>query len=98
MTYAHISFEERGEVLWITINRPERMNSFDDATCTELAEAFEAADQMPEIGVIVLTGAGDKAVCAGGYLADLAEFDFDRARRRFPQSARIFTAIRQGVA
>lgn len=95
MTFKHILSEERGEVLWITINHPERMNSFDDATCTELAEAFEAADQMSEIGVIVLTGAGDKAFCAGGYLADLAEFDFDRARRLFRQSARMFGAIRK---
>jgi enoyl-CoA hydratase/carnithine racemase len=95
MTFKHILQEERGEVLWLSFNHPERMNSFDDATCAEMADALEEADRRSEIGVIVITGAGDKAFCAGGYLADLAEFDFNRARRLFRQSARMFSAIRK---
>ena len=51
---------------WITINRPARMNSTPQQTWREINAAVEDADADPEIGVIVLTGAGTKAFCAGG--------------------------------
>ena len=51
---------------WITINRPKAMNSFTGQTLTEMAEAVADAGSDPEVGVIVLTGAGDRAFCAGG--------------------------------
>ncbi|MDD5297466.1 MAG: 1,4-dihydroxy-2-naphthoyl-CoA synthase [Rhodocyclaceae bacterium] len=50
----------------ITINRPERRNAFRPETVTELIAAFHAAHHDPAIGVIVLTGAGEAAFCAGG--------------------------------
>lgn len=51
---------------WITINRPHRMNSTTQHTWAEIYRAAEDADSDPEIGVIVLTGAGERAFCAGG--------------------------------
>jgi 1,4-dihydroxy-2-naphthoyl-CoA synthase len=51
---------------WITINRPHRMNSTTQHTWYEIATAVEDADADPTIGVIVVTGAGTKAFCAGG--------------------------------
>lgn len=51
---------------WITINRPDRMNSTTQRTWREINLAVEDADADPEIGVIVLTGAGTRAFCAGG--------------------------------
>ena len=51
---------------WITINRPQAMNSFTGDTLTEMAQAMDDASSDPEIGVIVITGAGDRASCAGG--------------------------------
>ncbi|HMH90913.1 MAG TPA: 1,4-dihydroxy-2-naphthoyl-CoA synthase, partial [Streptosporangiaceae bacterium] len=50
----------------ITIDRPEVRNAFRPTTLFELSRAFEAARDDPEIGVIILTGAGDKAFCSGG--------------------------------
>lgn len=51
---------------WVTINRPHRMNSTTQQTWAEIIEAVEDADADPDIGVIVLTGAGERAFCAGG--------------------------------
>ena len=50
----------------ITINRPEVRNSFRPQTVFELKEAFELAREDQSCGVIVLTGEGEKAFCAGG--------------------------------
>ncbi|MDH5265920.1 MAG: 1,4-dihydroxy-2-naphthoyl-CoA synthase, partial [Betaproteobacteria bacterium] len=50
----------------LTINRPEVRNAFRPTTLNELARAFKDAHEDPEIGVIVLTGAGDLAFCSGG--------------------------------
>jgi naphthoate synthase len=50
----------------ITINRPEVRNAFRPRTVVEMSRAFEAAREDPEVGVIVLTGEGEKAFCSGG--------------------------------
>jgi 2-ketocyclohexanecarboxyl-CoA hydrolase len=64
--YTDILYEVRNRVAWIAINRPEVMNAFRGRTCDELIRAFNRAGYDPEIGAIVLTGAGDRAFCTGG--------------------------------
>ncbi|MEP9352687.1 2-ketocyclohexanecarboxyl-CoA hydrolase [Xanthobacter sp. KR7-65] len=67
MTYDDILYEVRPEgVARITINRPDRYNAFRGQTVEELIHAFQTAGWDRAIGVIVLTGAGDKAFCTGG--------------------------------
>ncbi|HET9162137.1 MAG TPA: enoyl-CoA hydratase-related protein, partial [Solirubrobacterales bacterium] len=63
---------ERG-LAWITINRPERLNSFRGRTVDELVWCFKTAWGDPEVGVVALTGAGDRAFCAGGDQKQRAE-------------------------
>lgn len=55
-----------GTVAWITINRPQVRNAFRARTVDELVLAFRQAWNDPDVGVVVLTGAGDKAFCSGG--------------------------------
>jgi naphthoate synthase len=55
-----------GRVARITINRPEVRNAFRPATLFELSQAFDAARDDPQVGVIILTGAGTEAFCSGG--------------------------------
>ncbi len=50
----------------ITINRPEKRNAFRPETVNELIDAFSRARDDERIGVILFTGAGDKAFCSGG--------------------------------
>ena len=66
MTYTDILYEKRDGVAWITINRPQVRNAFRTRTVAELTEAFVDARWDPSVGVVVLTGAGDKAFCSGG--------------------------------
>ena len=55
-----------GAIAKITINRPEVRNAFRPTTLFELGHAFNAARDDPQVGVVILTGAGDQAFCSGG--------------------------------
>ena len=63
-----VLYDRDGAVVRITINRPEAMNAFDLATARELATRFEEFDGEDSLRVAILTGAGDKAFCAGADL------------------------------
>src|SRR5947208_4374305 len=64
--YTDIIFEKAHGMGKITINRPEVRNAFRPETLNELINAFEKCREDSEIGVVILTGAGDKAFCSGG--------------------------------
>jgi naphthoate synthase len=61
-----ILYETVDGIAKLTINRPEVRNAFRPTTLFELSQAFELARNDPEIGVIILTGAGPDAFCSGG--------------------------------
>src|ERR1700691_1242493 len=71
--FTDISYEVDSGLAWITINRPERYNAFRARTLDELIRAFKIAWGSPEVGVICLTGAGEKAFCTGGDQKQRAE-------------------------
>ena len=71
-TADEVLYEVKGRVAWITINRPERRNAISRNTVLLLTDAFVSAGEDPDVWAIVITGAGDKAFCAGG---DLKEMD-----------------------
>src|SRR5207302_9656541 len=58
---------------WITIDRPERLNAFRARTVDELVACFKRAWADGSVGVVCLTGAGDRAFCAGGDQKQRAE-------------------------
>ncbi|OBJ04643.1 enoyl-CoA hydratase [Mycobacterium alsense] len=60
-----ILFDVSEQVATITINRPERLNATDDLTRTELGIAWARVREDPNIRVAIITGAGDRAFCAG---------------------------------
>ncbi len=64
--YSDIIFEKAEGMGKITINRPEVRNAFRPETLTELIDAFNFCREDSQIGVVILTGAGDKAFCSGG--------------------------------
>ena len=64
--YTDIIYERAEGIARITINRPEVRNAFRPQTVAELLDAFGVAGEDPEVGVVLLTGAGDKAFCSGG--------------------------------
>src|SRR5271168_917530 len=87
--------EKRGQVAWITINRPDRYNALDFVSYQAIGAAFKEIGFDSSIGVVVLTGAGDKSFCAGGYLADLANFDQGQARRLYSLALETYQTMRR---
>lgn len=64
--YQEIIFERADKIAKITMNRPEKMNAFTPLTIQEMIDAFNICRDDSTIGVIILTGAGDKAFSSGG--------------------------------
>ena len=65
-SYTDIKFEFFDGIAKITINRPKVYNAFRPETNMEILEALEIARERQDVGVVVLTGEGDKAFCSGG--------------------------------
>ena len=70
MTYETITTELRGEVLLITLNRPDRLNAWTYQMGAELGDAISQANLSDDVTAMVLTGAG-RGFCAGADIRDL---------------------------
>ncbi|WP_315342106.1 1,4-dihydroxy-2-naphthoyl-CoA synthase [Hoylesella oralis] len=64
--FKEILFEQYGRIAKITINRERYRNAFTPLTTWEMSRAFSYCREAQEVRVVLLTGAGDKAFCAGG--------------------------------
>ena len=106
MTYAIL--EKKRRTAWVTMNRPEAMNSLAAELCAELLEAIAECERDPEIRAVVLTGAG-RAFCAGGDLPTLAALTTreeteeyvktaDRVSLAIVRSAKPYIAMVNGAA
>ena len=89
--FQDILYTVENNVATITINRPEKRNAVSDVTLRELETAFTAAGRDPTVGVIVFTGAGDKAFCAG---ADVSK---QRDGKMGHTGPRVFTPLYQVI-
>jgi naphthoate synthase len=66
-TFTDIKYQKSADgIAKVTINRPEVRNAFRPLTVEELLRAFDLAHEDPSVGVIILTGEGDRAFCSGG--------------------------------
>jgi 2-ketocyclohexanecarboxyl-CoA hydrolase len=64
--FTDVRYEVQDGLCWITIDRPERANSFTAHTVEELIDGFKRAWADGGVGVVALTGAGERAFCTGG--------------------------------
>jgi methylglutaconyl-CoA hydratase len=81
MTDNSVLLEKRGQALWITVNRPEKRNALNADVIGGIAKGYRDAHDDKDIRVIVLTGAGEKAFCAGADLQHTgAAFAMDFSR------------------
>ena len=71
MAYQFMNFEVRDNVAWITFNRPEAFNAINFHATREFYDIANRCSVDTSIRAVVLTGAGERAFCAGG---DVAEF------------------------
>jgi enoyl-CoA hydratase/carnithine racemase len=68
MEYSQITYEVADSIATITLSRPERMNAFTDVMMREVIDAFDRVDTDDDVRVAIVTGAGDRAFCAGADL------------------------------
>lgn len=95
--YEHILVSEANCITTITLNRPDKLNSFIGHMRRDLAEALEHAGSDRNARVVIITGAG-RAFCAGGDIAFMAELmerrDTDEFERILGAGQRVISAIR----
>lgn len=71
--------EKRGRVGLITLNKPRKLNAWDEPMRNDVVSALRRFDADPSVGAVVMTGAGDRAFSAGQDFAEAHDFDEDRA-------------------
>jgi 6-oxocyclohex-1-ene-1-carbonyl-CoA hydrolase len=94
--FRELIYEKEGGVARITINRSARYNAYSTACLEELAGAFQDATFDDAVGVIVLTGAGDRAFCTGGDVKEYAE-TYVAAPRDYWKYMALFRAYIDGI-
>lgn len=67
--------EIRKQIAFITINRPQQLNALNKQTIEALHDALKTANEDPNVGVIILTGSGEKAFVAGADIKEFADFN-----------------------
>jgi len=78
--YLNILYEKKDKAAIITLNRPKALNALSFALTAEMRDAFQDAENDDNINVIVLTGAGDRAFCAGADISELQQLSPIEAR------------------
>lgn len=94
MNLDHVLLEKKDGVARITINRPEIDNAMTTQTFREIGEAFRDTEADQTIGVVVLTGAGDKAFSVGGVVSDHLKRGPGTHRLHFGQLVETSTIMR----
>ncbi|MDP6273729.1 MAG: enoyl-CoA hydratase-related protein, partial [Dehalococcoidia bacterium] len=73
MAYEFISYEKKGRIVYVTIERPERLNALHPPANMELVNAFTEFNNDPDAWVAIITGTGEKAFSAGNDLVYTSE-------------------------
>jgi enoyl-CoA hydratase len=80
MTYQQLITEIKEQVLYITINRPEKLNALNKEVLIEIADAIASAKSDAEVRGIIITGAGEKAFVAGADISEFQHYDLAQGK------------------
>ena len=72
--------EKTDRIAWVTLNRPEKLNALNNQVLQDLEQTFATLEEDPEVGVVIVTGAGEKAFVAGADISELKSLDTAGAR------------------
>ena len=73
MSFQNILFAAKNKIAYLTLNRPDKMNALNWLTMQELQQALTSVKDDPNVGGVILTGAGEKAFAAGADIGELAQ-------------------------
>lgn len=80
MNYINLLTEKRERILFITINRENKLNALNKVTLAEIHDAITGSFHDEEVAGIIITGAGQKAFVAGADISEFADFNSDEGR------------------
>lgn len=81
MDYQNIKAEQKDSLLYVTINRAEKLNALNKATLLELADVFAGVTLNPGVRGVILTGAGEKAFVAGADISEFAQYSVEEGEQ-----------------
>lgn len=90
--YKTIKHSIQNKVAWVTLNRPEIHNAFNETMIAELLELYQEIGKMPEVRVVVITGAG-KSFCAGAdlnWMGGVIKYSYEQNLNESLQLAELF--------
>jgi enoyl-CoA hydratase/carnithine racemase len=99
-----ILVERRGRVGLVVLNRPEKLNALNSELVSQLAHALQQLEADPDVGAVVITGAGPRAFSAGGDMAeqvaalDSPEVDSAASRPRVSATAAVRDCLKPTIA
>jgi enoyl-CoA hydratase len=88
-----ILVEKSDRLAWVTLNRPEKLNALNNEVLRELEQVIANLEQDPEVGALILTGAGEKAFVAGADIAELKTLDTAGARVQALRGQAVFQRL-----
>ena len=81
MNYQQIIAELKDNILYLTINRPQKLNALNREVLTELATAIASAQENKGVRAILITGAGDKAFVAGADISEFQDYNLEEGKQ-----------------
>lgn len=93
MSYEFILVHEEGQVGFITINRPDKLNALNHTTIQEVGKAARLFMADENIRAVLITGSGEKAFIAGADISEFAHFTEDQAEKLARDGNDVFTSI-----
>lgn len=93
--YNNLLLENQNGILFITINRPSKMNALNIETVKEINAAMQEVYDDPEVRGVIMTGSGEKAFVAGADIAEIAELNEVNGRRFAERGQEVFTMIEE---
>jgi enoyl-CoA hydratase len=93
MTYENLLVDRDGPIAILTVNRPKALNAMNQATLRELRAAMEALDADPGVGVVIVTGGGEKAFVAGADISEMAAFGPQQAEEHARRGQAVVAAF-----
>ncbi|MGD2268911.1 MAG: enoyl-CoA hydratase-related protein [Desulfobacterales bacterium] len=93
--FENLLFETAGPIVTLTVNRPDKRNAVDNATVEEIDQVLAQVEKNPELRVLILTGAGDKAFVAGADIRELDKRDTILGRVETRRRQEVYTRIEQ---
>ena len=91
--YQNITTEQKGKILIVTVNRPDKLNALNKNTIAEIRVAINAASSDNSVGGIILTGAGTKAFVAGADISEFAAYSLEEGKALAAHGHAVFNSI-----